>query len=84
MNEEEKKQIKFLKKWLNEHILIKEDSRMRFNYEDCKNLLNLIEKQNKKIENAIKYIEDDKNYFEDGENWENVLKIKDILEGTNE
>lgn len=49
-----------------------------------KTILNLIEKQNKKIENAIKFIEDGNNYFEDGENWENVLKIKDILEGTDE
>ena len=33
-----------------------------------------------KIQKAIDFINDKNNYFEDGENWQNVLKIKEILE----
>ena len=33
-----------------------------------------------KIKKAIDFINDENNYFEDGENWQNVLKIKEILE----
>ena len=34
-----------------------------------------------KIKKAVDFINDENNYFEDGENWQNVLKIKEILEG---
>ena len=34
-----------------------------------------------KIKKAIDFINDGNNFFEDGENWQNVLKIKEILEG---
>ena len=43
-------------------------------------ILKLYEKQNNKIQKAIDFINDENNFFEDGENWENVLKIKEILE----
>ena len=43
-------------------------------------ILKLYEKQNNKIQKAIDFINDENNYFEDGENWQNVLKIKEILE----
>ena len=33
-----------------------------------------------KIKKAIDFINDENNFFEDGENWQNVLKIKKILE----
>ena len=33
-----------------------------------------------KIQKAIDFINDENNFFEDGENWQNVLKIKEILE----
>lgn len=33
-----------------------------------------------KIKKAINFINDENNFFEDGENWQNVLKIKKILE----
>lgn len=33
-----------------------------------------------KIKKAIDFINDENNFFEDGENWQNVLKIKEILE----
>ena len=52
---------------------------------DCENeaiqvILKLYEKQNNKIQKAIDFINDENNYFEDGESWQNVLKIKEILE----
>ena len=36
-----------------------------------------------KIKKAINFINDENNFFEDGENWQNVLKIKEILEEEN-
>ena len=33
-----------------------------------------------KIKKAVDFIDDENNFFEDGENWQNVLKIKEILE----
>lgn len=36
-----------------------------------------------KIQKAIDFINDENNFFEDGENWQNVLKIKKILEEEN-
>ena len=44
-------------------------------------LLTSYEKQKDKIKKAIDFINDENNFFEDGENWQNVLKIKEILEG---
>ena len=41
---------------------------------------NLYFKEKEKNKKAIDFINDKNNYFEDGENWQNVLKIKDILE----
>ena len=43
-------------------------------------ILKLYEKQNNKIQKALDFINDENNFFEDGENWQNVLKIKEILE----
>lgn len=43
-------------------------------------ILKLYEKQKDKIKKAIDFINDENNYFEDGESWQNVLKIKEILE----
>ena len=43
-------------------------------------ILKLYEKQNNKIQKALDFIDDENNFFEDGENWQNVLKIKKILE----
>ena len=39
------------------------------------------ERQSKIIKKALDFINDENNFFEDGENWQNVLKIKKILEG---
>lgn len=52
---------------------------------DCENeaiqvILKLYEKQKDKIQKAIDFINNENNFFEDGENWQNVLKIKEILE----
>lgn len=52
---------------------------------DCENeaiqvILKLYEKQKDKIKKTIDFINDENNFFEDGENWQNVLKIKKILE----
>lgn len=47
-------------------------------------LLTSYEKQKDKIKKAIDFINDENNFFEDGENWQNVLKIKEILEEKNE
>ena len=46
-------------------------------------ILKLYEKQKDKIQKAIDFINDENNFFEDGENWQNVLKIKEILEEEN-
>lgn len=43
-------------------------------------MLTHYEKQKDKIKKAIDFINDENNFFEDGENWQNVLKIKEILE----
>lgn len=39
-----------------------------------------IKKEKEKNKKAIDFINDKNNYFEDGENWQNILKIKEILE----
>lgn len=39
-----------------------------------------VTKLQNKIKKAIDFINDENNFFEDGENWQNVLKIKKILE----
>lgn len=46
-------------------------------------ILKLYEKQNNKIQKALDFINDENNFFEDGESWQNVLKIKEILEEEN-
>lgn len=46
-------------------------------------ILKLYEKQKDKIKKALDFINDGNNFFEDGENWQNVLKIKEILEEEN-
>lgn len=43
-------------------------------------LLTAYEKEKEKNKKAVEFINDENNYFEDGENWQNVLKIKKILE----
>lgn len=42
-----------------------------------------LEKEKEKNKKTIDFINDKNNYFEDGENWKNVLKIKEILEEEN-
>ena len=42
-----------------------------------------LEKEKEKNKKAIDFINDKNNYFEDGENWQNILKIKEILEEKN-
>lgn len=50
-------------------------------YKDrVKELKQELEKEKKKNKKAIDFINNENNYFEDGENWQNILKIKDILE----
>lgn len=36
--------------------------------------------EKEKNKKAIDFINNENNYFEDGENWQNILKIKEILE----
>ena len=48
--------------------------------ENCNDYEKMIEKEKEKNKKAIDFINDKNNYFEDGENWQNILKIKDILE----
>lgn len=43
-------------------------------------LLTAYEKEKEKNKKTIDFINDKNNYFEDGENWQNILKIKKILE----
>ena len=49
-------------------------------YTAIETLLTAYEKEKEKNKEAIDFINDKNNYFEDGENWQNILKIKDILE----
>jgi hypothetical protein len=87
MSDEEKKVIDSLKvisEYAGDNYLAKEHRRK------LKMLIELVEKQSKEIEElkkekeknkkAIDFINDKNNYFEDGENWQNILKIKEILE----
>ena len=77
MNIEES--IKILDKFTTEHKLfnIKHSDGLE---ESIETLLTAYEKQKDKIKKAIDFINDENNFFEDGENWQNVLKIKEILE----
>ena len=77
MNTEES--IKILDKFTTEHKLfnIKHSDGLE---EAIETLLTAYEKQKDKIKKAIDFINDENNFFEDGENWQNVLKIKEILE----
>ncbi len=38
------------------------------------------EKEKEKNKKVLDFINDKNNYFEDGENWQNILKIEEILE----
>lgn len=49
-------------------------------FQAIETILTHYEKQKDKIKKAIDFINDENNYFEDGESWQNVLKIKEILE----
>ena len=51
--------------------------------EAIETLLTAYEKQKDKIKKAIDFINVENNFFEDGENWQNALKIKEILEEEN-
>ena len=54
-----------------------------FMYQDTdaiETLLTAYEKEKEKNKKAKEFIDDKNNYFEDGENWQNILKIKEILE----
>ena len=77
MNIEES--IKILDKFTTEHKLfnIKHSDGLE---EAIETLLTAYEKEKDKIKKAIDFINDENNFFEDGENWQNVLKIKEILE----
>lgn len=81
LSDEEKKAIEILKdniKSLEGHTPFKHT-----NYEKVQaieTLLTAYEKEKEKNKKAIDFINDKNNYFEDGENWQNVLKIKEILE----
>jgi ABC-type phosphate/phosphonate transport system substrate-binding protein len=48
--------------------------------EAIETLLTAYEKEKEKNKEAIDFINDKNNYFEDGENWQKILKIKEILE----
>lgn len=50
-------------------------------FQAIETLLTSYEKQKDKIKKAVDFINDENNYFEDGESWQNILKIKEILEG---
>lgn len=49
-------------------------------FQAVETLLTFYEKQKDKIKKAVDFINDENNFFEDGENFQNVLKIKEILE----
>ena len=70
-----KKQIESGEIWLDSLVSEEKNSN-----EAIETLLTAYEKQKDKIKKAIDFINDENNFFEDGENWQNVLKIKEILE----
>ena len=71
--------IKILEKFTTEHKLfnIKHSDGLE---EAIETLLTAYEIEKEKNKKAIDFINDKNNYFEDGENWQNILKIKEILE----
>ena len=73
-----KKQIESGEIWLDSLVSEEKNSN-----EAIETLLTAYEKQKDKIKKAIDFINDENNFFEDGENWQNVLKIKEILEEEN-
>ena len=77
MNIEES--VEYLKNCLNDEYNFKNATRKK-DKEAIETLLTAYEKQKDKIKKAIDFINDENNFFEDGENWQNVLKIKEILE----
>lgn len=90
MSDEEKKAISILKQRDRDFDELYTTYRQSFIKPYDKSIrivLNLIEKQQKEIEElkeknkkVIDFINNENNYFEDGENWQNILKIKAILE----
>lgn len=84
MNEAEKNAIEILNKWLcKTHSEFCKAGAVGIPNEEffaTEIVLNFIKKQNNKIQKALDFINDENNFFEDGENWQNVLKIKEILE----
>lgn len=85
MNEAEKNAIEILNKWLckthSEFCKVGAAGIPNEEFFATEIVLKLVYKQNNKIQKAIDFINDENNFFEDGENWQNVLKIKEILEG---
>lgn len=85
MNIEE--HIKNLKKYIEEDFAFREPIKNMSDFDkycwnhckDIETLLTAYEKEKEKNKKAIDFINDKNNYFEDGENWQNVLKIKEIL-----
>ena len=71
--------IKILDKFTTEHKLfnIKHSDGLE---EAIETLLTAYEKEKEKNKKALDFINNENNYFEDGENWQNILKIKEILE----
>ena len=85
MNEAEKNAIEILNKWLcKTHSEFCKAGAVGIPNEEffaTEIVLKLVYKQNNKIQKALDFINDENNFFEDGESWQNVLKIKEILEG---
>lgn len=82
LSDEEKKAIQYLNKYCDTDLLYEQ---RHYNY--IKMIIRLVGKQSKEIEElkeknkkVIDFINNENNYFEDGENWQNILKIKAILE----
>mgnify|MGYP007089392815 CR=1 FL=1 len=73
IEEDIKKQKESLRNWLAMHVLIKENSYMRFNYEDCWNLY-------KFVENALIKSDDYKRVLKENENLKKYIAIAPNLD----
>ena len=84
MSDEEKEAIEILNKWLckthSEFCKVGSVGIPNEEFFATEIVLKLVYKQNNKIQKTIDFINNENNFFEDGENWQNVLKIKEILE----
>ena len=81
---EDQKWYKYALEKLNSELVFDVNKEEKIMSDEEKKAIDIVvtayEKEKDKNKKAIDFINDKNNYFEDGENWQNILKIKEILE----